>query len=152
MNYEQFREFSGKDVVLNSETHGTACRNCAYDINADLCIINDCDHGLYVDTSLFQDKPEEPITYTKVLTGGSSPYYKVKVDHPTTPDTEPYVAECNDIIEALNLSFAEGNMLKALWRRASARQGNGKQGFEDGKYDAEKMVFFANRILAEYKE
>lgn len=166
MNYEQFKQFSGKDVACNSEIDGTACSHCAYDDDTTACWDNPCEAGLYVDTSrpyikvdldetvpeMGVDKPEEPITYTKVLTGGSSDYYKVKVSSPTTPDTEPYVAECNDVIEALGLNYAEGNILKALWRRANARQGNGKQGFEDGKYDAEKMVFFANRILTEYSK
>lgn len=82
----------------------------------------------------------------KKLTGGSSAYYMIQVTNPTTLP-EPYQAECNDIIEALQLNFAEGNILKAIWRRAAARLGSGKAGFEDGKYDAEKILFFAQRIL-----
>lgn len=80
------------------------------------------------------------------LTGGSSSYYIVGVQYPTTPDTEPYYAECNDIIESLGMTFAEGNVFKAIWRRAADRQGNGKL-HTTSKYDAEKIVFFANRIL-----
>lgn len=73
----------------------------------------------------------------KKLTGGSSDYYKVKVDNPTSPEVEPYIAECNDIIEALNLSFAEGNIVKAIWRIAKNRMGEGKLGVSN-LYDAEK--------------
>lgn len=45
----------------------------------------------------------------KKLTGGSSAYYMIQVTNPTTLP-EPYQAECNDIIEALQLNFAEGNI------------------------------------------
>jgi hypothetical protein len=83
------------------------------------------------------------------LTGGSSSYYKVPVDRPTSGG-EPYLAECNDIIESLNMSFAEGNILKAVWRIAAARQGNGKQG-TTALYDAEKIVFFGQRMIAQLK-
>lgn len=85
------------------------------------------------------------------LTGGSSGYYKVFVAHPTTPGTAPYVAECNDVIEALGLNYAEGNVMKAIWRIAAARQGNGKPG-NTAVYDAEKVVFFSDRILRQVKE
>jgi hypothetical protein len=79
-------------------------------------------------------------------TGGSSSYYRVSITSPTTL-TEPYDAECNDIIEALGMTFAEGNVFKALWRTAASRQGKHKKG-NNGVYDAEKMVFFSNRILS----
>lgn len=84
------------------------------------------------------------------LTGGSSDYYQVHIANPTTPNlntTSTYVAECNDIIEALELNFAEGNILKAIWRRAALRQGRGKPGVTSGIYDAEKIKFFADRLL-----
>ncbi len=78
--------------------------------------------------------------------GGSVSYYKVSVDKPTTLSV-PYEAECNDIIEALGMNFAEGNIFKALWRRASARRGVSKGGYDQGKYDAEKILFFAQRLI-----
>ena len=78
------------------------------------------------------------------LTGGSSNYYKVWVETPTTEGKDPYEAECNDIIEALDMRFAEANVFKAIWRRAAARLGNGKPGVDD-LYDAEKMEFFSIR-------
>ena len=78
--------------------------------------------------------------------GGSVSYYKVSIDKPTTLPA-PYEAECNDIIEAVGMNFAEGNIFKALWRRAAARRGVRKGGYDQGKYDAEKILFFAQRLI-----
>lgn len=79
-------------------------------------------------------------------TGKSVNYYKVLVEHPTSPGVSPYVAECNDIIEALGMNYAEGNILKAVWRKAAARNlGLAKRGYTDGVYDAEKCEFFGHR-------
>lgn len=83
-------------------------------------------------------------------TGGSSNYYKVFVNNPTTLDA-PYEAECNDIIEALKMTFAEGNAFKAIWRKAKARQGVQKKGYDNGLYDSEKVVFFGERMVVEAK-
>ena len=72
----------------------------------------------------------------------------------TTTDGRPaYIAECNDIIEALNMNFAEGNAFKALWRRAAQRTlGLRKAGSkDDGLYDAEKVEFFGARLVAQSK-
>lgn len=85
-------------------------------------------------------------------TGGSVNYYKVGIKSPTTKDNPPYVAECNDIIEALDMNYAEGNAFKALWRRAAARKGLQKRGYTDGLYDAEKVVFFGKRLVEQEKE
>ena len=78
-------------------------------------------------------------------TGGSSSYYRVKVEQPISGG-DAYEAECNDIIEALGMTFAEGNIFKAIWRIAAARQGRQKRGHE-ARYDFEKIVFFAQREL-----
>lgn len=83
-------------------------------------------------------------------TGSSSDYYKVFVKNPTTIAL-PYEAECNDIIESLNMTFAEGNAFKAIWRKAKARQGVKKKGYDNGVYDSEKVVFFGERMLVEAK-
>lgn len=90
-------------------------------------------------------KPQEA-SYT----GGSSNYYKVFVKTPTTLEA-PYEAECNDIIEALKMTFAEGNAFKAIWRKAKARQGVQKKGYDNGLYDSEKVVFFGERMVVEAK-
>lgn len=80
-------------------------------------------------------------------TGGSVSYYKALVQNPTEDGRAPYVAECNDIIEALNMDFAEGNAFKAIWRKAAARIGKQKRGYDGGLYDAEKVVFFGERMV-----
>ena len=84
----------------------------------------------------------------KEYTGGSVSYYKVHIQNPTTTDNAPYMAECNDIIEALGMNYAEGNAFKAIWRRAAARTlGKSKKGYEDGLYDAQKVEFFGKRLV-----
>ncbi len=84
-------------------------------------------------------------------TGGSVTYYQVRVANPTTPRA-PYIAECNDIIEALGMNYAEGNAFKAIWRRAAARTlGKAKKGYTDGLYDAEKVEFFGRRMVMQEK-
>lgn len=85
---------------------------------------------------------------TKEYTGGSVSYYSVEVKNPTTEGRAPYIAECNDIIEALGMNYAEGNAFKAIWRRCAARMGQSKEGYKDGLYDAEKVVFFGERMVA----
>jgi hypothetical protein len=81
-------------------------------------------------------------------TGSSVSYYTVSVTNPTNQDAEPYEAECNDIIEALGMTYSEGNAFKAIWRRCAARTlGKTKKGYTDGLYDAEKAHFFTGRIL-----
>ena len=82
-------------------------------------------------------------------TGGSVNYYKVHVANPTTLP-EAYDAEANDIIESLGLTFAEGNLFKAIWRMAADRNGKKKKG-NNSVYDAEKLVFFAERVLIQEK-
>jgi hypothetical protein len=91
----------------------------------------------------------QPAPEVGKLTGGSSDYYKVLISNPTSGGPG-YAAECNDIIEALDMTFAEGNIMKALWRRAAERNGNGKPG-TTSVYDAEKIVFFAQRLLTQSK-
>ena len=81
-------------------------------------------------------------------TGGGVSYYRVQVANPTAADLLPYEAERNDIIEALGMTFAEGNAFKAIWRKCAARTlGLGKEGYKDGLYDAEKVEFFGRRMV-----
>jgi hypothetical protein len=80
------------------------------------------------------------------LTGGSSTYYKMKLTHNTTPELPDDWVECNDIIETLKMTFAEGNIFKAVWRIASSRLGNGKKNHK-ALYDAQKIVFFGKNMI-----
>lgn len=91
--------------------------------------------------------------FAAIYSGGSSDYYKVTINRTTTPYAMPYTAECNDIIEALGMNFAEGNAFKALWRRAAQRTlGLRKVGAkDDGLYDAEKVEFFGKRLVEQSK-
>jgi len=79
-------------------------------------------------------------------TGGSSSYYKVDVVNPVSGGTQ-YVVECQDVIEALGMSFAEGNIFKGIWRICAAKKGKAKKGYVDSVYDLEKIIFFAQREL-----
>ena len=81
------------------------------------------------------------------LSGGLNNYYVVPIKNPQRKEQEPYQAECEDIIQALGMTFDEGCAFKALWRNAAARMGNGKPG-NKALYDCEKLVHYANRILA----
>lgn len=80
------------------------------------------------------------------LTGGKTNYYLVRVSHPQRQEQAPYQAECEDIIEALELTFDEANIFKEIWRGANARKNNGKPGHTT-KYGAEKIAHYAQRIL-----
>jgi hypothetical protein len=83
------------------------------------------------------------------LSGGSQGYYKVLIEDPTSA-SEPYIVECNDIIEALQMNYAEANVFKAIWRIAQHRRGEGKPGNEP-LYDAEKAEFFSTRLVKQLK-
>ena len=86
---------------------------------------------------------DEPVP--EINSGGACDYYRVGVTHPTSQDQIPYVAECNDIIESLELTYAEANMFKEIWRIAAERTLGLKKAGNTKVRAAEKMVFFANR-------
>ena len=98
------------------------------------------------------ETPERPlgmpkgIIPTAKLTGGLTSYYLAQVAHPQRQSQPPYVAECEDIIEALELNFDEANIFKSIWRTANARKGNGKPD-QKALYDAQKIKHYAARIL-----
>ena len=62
-----------------------------------------------------------------------------------------FVVSCNDIIEALDMNYAQANVLKAQWRIAAAKQGKLKKG-NNTFYDAEKSVFFSERVLIQERD
>lgn len=109
---------------------------------------DDCRCDMAVPVKVDSTEPTAPI-----YTGGSSDYYKVTITFPTNTYGMPYTAECNDIIEALGMNFAEGNAFKAIWRRAAQRTlGLRKAGAkDDGLYDAEKVEFFGKRLVEQSK-
>lgn len=86
---------------------------------------------------------------TKQLTGGLVSYYLAQIQHPQRGG-EPYLAECEDIIEELQMTPDEANIFKAIWRSAAARKGNGKPDHK-ALYDAEKVVHYGGRLVRRYK-
>lgn len=86
-----------------------------------------------------------------LLTGGKVNYYLVEVKAPQREGQAPYQAECEDIIQALGMTFDEGCAFKSLWRTAAQRQGNGKPG-QEILYDREKLVHYAGRLLKQAKD
>lgn len=82
----------------------------------------------------------------KKPSGGLNSYYLAHVTHPQREEQEPYDPECEDIIQALKMTFDEGCVFKAIWRTAAARLGERKPG-HSAVYDAEKMVHYSKRIL-----
>lgn len=91
-------------------------------------------------------KPDLPVAKEKT-TGGNNSYWLVNVDKPKR--LKPYEAECEDIIEALGMTFAEGCAFKAIWRRCAARKGNAKTDYAGQLYDAQKAVYYAQRMVAQ---
>lgn len=86
-----------------------------------------------------------------ILNGGKlsgDHYYIIEVKEPCSKELPPYVAECADIIEALGMTFNEGEAFKAIWRLAASRQGRGKPG-NKAQYDADKSAHYGARIAAQ---
>ena len=98
-----------------------------------------------------EDQHQKEVAESPEYSGGSVNYYKVDIKSPTTAGAFPYTAECNDIIEALGMNYAEGNAFKAIWRRAAQETlGLRKAGAkDDGLYDAQKVEFFGKRLVVQ---
>lgn len=79
-------------------------------------------------------------------TGGSVDYYKCFVADPISKG-EPYTAESIDIIEALGMTFAEGEAFKAIWRTCTGRMGGAVKADNKALYNAEKVEFFGARMV-----
>jgi hypothetical protein len=77
--------------------------------------------------------------------GAPENYYLARIESPMSKELPAYVCECGDIIEALDMTFNEGEAFKALWRLARARQGFGKPGAAH-QYDADKVAHYGARV------
>lgn len=84
------------------------------------------------------------------ISGGRVNYYLVQVPFPQREEQKPYQAECEDIMDALELTPDEANIFKEIWRTARQRQGTGKLGNTPVRA-AEKMVHYSGRILRKAK-
>lgn len=85
----------------------------------------------------------------KVISGGNVNYYLVDVPRPKR--LAPYVMEVEDIIEALDMNFAEGTMFKSLVRLRKLKQNLGKPG-SSKLYEAEKIKYYADRIAIQAQQ
>lgn len=81
--------------------------------------------------------------------GGKVDYYTAHIAHPIAEARAPYDAECGDIIEALGMTFNEGEAFKALWRAAAMRTLGKQKVGDDAVRNAQKAVFFSQRVLAQ---
>lgn len=79
-------------------------------------------------------------------TGGSVDYYKCHVADPISGGPT-YTAESIDIIEALGMTFAEGEAFKAIWRTCTGRMGGAVKADNKALYNAEKVEFFGARMV-----
>lgn len=78
--------------------------------------------------------------------GGDVNYYVVEITDPKRFDA--YMAEAEDIIEALDMSFSEGTAFKSIWRKAAMRTlGKVKLG-SDALYNAQKVAYYGARMVA----
>ncbi len=82
------------------------------------------------------------------MEGGNVNYYLIDVKDPKR--LEPYTAEVEDLIETLNMNFAEGTLLKSLVRLCKLRQAAGKAGSTE-LYEAQKINYYGERILCQAK-
>lgn len=92
---------------------------------------------------LNENLEKEPVP--EISTGGACDYYRVGVTHPMSKDQVPYIAECGDIMESLEMTYAEANIFKEIWRTAAERTLGLKKAGNSNVRAAEKVVFFANR-------
>lgn len=84
---------------------------------------------------------------SKELSGGNVNYYLAEIKAPKR--LAPYTAECEDIIEALGMTFAEGCAFKAIWRKCAERTlGLSKEGYGGQLYDAQKAQHYGSRMVA----
>lgn len=82
--------------------------------------------------------------------GGHVSYYSVDVDNPGKGGA-PYRAEAIDVIASLDMTFAEGEAFKAVWRCAADRCGAHKDG-NDTRRDAEKVAYYGEQMTAREKK
>jgi hypothetical protein len=83
--------------------------------------------------------------FTDENSGGACDYYRVDISAPVTKSQIPYIAECLDIAEALNMTVAEFNIFKEVWRSAASRTLGKKKAGHTELRGADKICFFGER-------
>jgi hypothetical protein len=102
-------------------------------------------------TKVGDDRQPERRQVKEENSGGNVNYYSVPIKNPKRPERQPYIFEVEDLIQALNLGFHEGTVLKSLVRSAVERElGLAKKG-GDAIRDAEKMVHSSQEHLRALK-
>ena len=81
--------------------------------------------------------------------GGDNDYWVATITEPKR--LEPYRAECEDLIEHFQFSFAEGNAFKALWRMGMDRAAEGKPG-DTPLRNAQKVAYYGQRMVVKEKK
>ncbi len=76
--------------------------------------------------------------------GLSVNYYTVYINNPNQAEA-PYTAECSDIIEALGMTFNEGEEFKEIWRQAAQRTLGKMKAGNSPQRSVEKRFHFARR-------
>lgn len=82
------------------------------------------------------------------VSGGDVNYYLFEV--PAKRHGVACVVEAEDVIEALDMEFAEANVFKALVRGIKLRHHLSKPG-STALYEAQKMVYYSDRALVKAK-
>lgn len=81
---------------------------------------------------------------TERASGGHVNYYLIEI---RLPNGTCFVVEVEDVIEVLDMEFAEANVFKAAVRMAKLRQDLGKPG-STRRYEIEKAVYYSARMVA----
>jgi hypothetical protein len=130
-------------------THVLGCKTCKVTLDARIGMMGDVKtpavDARKVDVPVAVDRRID----AKLMPNGSGhhvSYYAVDVQH-TTKGGPLYRAEAMDIIDALDMTFAEGEAFKAVWRCAADRIGAHKEG-NDTARDAEKVMYYGEQMLA----
>jgi len=77
--------------------------------------------------------------------GGQVTYYSVPIRKPSKGGPA-YEAEAIDIINALNMTFAEGEAFKSIWRCAASRFENLQKEGGDAHRDAQKVEYYGKQM------
>jgi hypothetical protein len=121
---------------------GCISHDVIFDEEEDFCPA--CSNKLYIEAKSYgfiADQPESVPTSV----GGDNDYWLVDIPNPKR--LEPYTVECEDIIEALNMTFQEGEAIKAVFRKCKARMGDGKPD-DTPLRNAQKVAHYGTRMVA----
>ena len=125
----------------------TSCSTCAHNTPSGCALTDFVDKCLSVAPAQYHKWIAKTPAKVEVKqdNGSNGSYYEV--DCVSHKDGREYMVECQDIIDALQMTFNEGNTFKSLWRLAAARLGKVKGDGGKELYDAQKVEFYGKRVL-----